>query len=82
MAQKSDEVRISTFCLQNSDFIGAFSIRLAWDAYSFFTGRTRKKRRTAYVVQYGVIIESAFGEILSLQVGSNATAIPFPIAKI
>ena len=21
------------FCLQNSDFIGTFSIRLAWDAY-------------------------------------------------
>ena len=24
---------ISTFCLQNSDFIGVFSIRPAWDAY-------------------------------------------------
>ena len=24
---------ISTFCLQNSDFIGGFSIRPAWDAY-------------------------------------------------
>ena len=25
---------ISTFCLQNSDFIGVFSIRPAWDAYN------------------------------------------------
>ena len=24
---------ISTFCLQNSNFIGDFSIRPAWDAY-------------------------------------------------
>ena len=24
---------ISTFCLQNSDFIGGFPIRPAWDAY-------------------------------------------------
>ena len=33
---------ISTFCLQNSDFIGGFPIRPAWDAYVIFL-KVKKK---------------------------------------
>ncbi len=71
---------MSTFCLQNSDFIQGYTIRLVWDAYvinSFITNLSHVLNLEQHEAsQYGTF-ETQNGKLITIRVSNHNARVSF-----